>query len=84
MQFLNGDSYDGFWFEDKRQGYGVLRYVKGDVYEGEWHNDRMHGKGILSHPDGSQLQGSWEQGQQVPDSHVYRYPNGGVGTRAKY
>lgn len=42
---FGGDTYEGEWFEDKRQGRGTLTLGNGDIYEGLWQNDLKHGEG---------------------------------------
>jgi hypothetical protein len=42
MKFLNGDVYDGEWFDNKRRGRGTLKYSDGTVYDGDWRdNEKM-------------------------------------------
>lgn len=46
-QVNEGKEYEGEFHQDKKQGYGVLRW-EGNVYEGEWVSGQMHGKGFLT------------------------------------
>lgn len=39
MYYYNGDKYDGDWYQDKRNGYGVYTYSGGAYYKGEWKDD---------------------------------------------
>ena len=48
----NGDTYDGWWVNGKREGQGIYFYANGDRYEGDWKNDCKHGKGIYVHSTG--------------------------------
>jgi len=84
MNYPNGDSYEGEWANDQRNGFGVLRFSKGDVYEGEWVADLMSGKGLLTHPDGSSYEGIWERGYKVEGAGIFKYANGNVGIRSGY
>ena len=43
--YTNGDSYEGEWRNDKKQGRGQYNYTNGDVYIGGWENDFKSGKG---------------------------------------
>lgn len=43
MTFPDGDSYEGDWFEGKREGFGTHRQADGIVYVGEWKNNQIHG-----------------------------------------
>ena len=33
---LDGDSYEGAWKDDKRDGHGVYKFADGTSYEGDW------------------------------------------------
>lgn len=37
--YLNGEYYDGEWFDDKKNGRGVYTWPSGVRYEGELKND---------------------------------------------
>ena len=41
----NGDSFDGYYIDDKRNGKGVCRWANGDTYSGDWLNGTKHGFG---------------------------------------
>jgi hypothetical protein len=84
MNYPNGDSYEGEWNNDVREGFGLLRFSKGDQYEGEWANDKMNGKGILGHPDGSSYEGLWENGLKLDQQGVFKYSNGNIAIRSNY
>ena len=43
----NEDIYIGDMKENKKDGYGTMRYKNGDKYEGYWKNDKREGKGKL-------------------------------------
>ena len=36
MIFSNGDTYEGYWVENKRNGEGIQIYKNGDKYSGAW------------------------------------------------
>lgn len=40
MKFENGDQFEGEYFEDKIEGYGIMNYKAGKIlrYEGFWSN----------------------------------------------
>jgi len=44
--------YDGDWYQNKRNGYGILTKENGEKYEGEFSNDKKNGKGIYTSSDG--------------------------------
>ena len=50
----NGDIiYDGFFANDKYEGYGKLNYDNGEHYEGNFLNGLRHGKGTLLYKNGN-------------------------------
>lgn len=55
----DGSRYEGYWKNNKANGFGRLIHADGDVYEGEWRDDKAHGKGIYTHVDGSRYEGDW-------------------------
>lgn len=54
------ESYEGEWFDDMIQGYGVYNYLTGAVYDGEWHAGKHHGHGTYYFPNGAKYVGYWE------------------------
>ena len=50
-------SHIGDWFEDFRDGFGVMVYSDTKIYEGEWVKDQRHGWGRMSYSDGSYYEG---------------------------
>ena len=64
--FANGDIYEGQWFLDKRQGYGVTTYAmnKGlyKQYRGGWLNNKEHFYGEYIMLDGTKWTGMFEDG----------------------
>ena len=47
MHYEDGDLYEGDWIEDKREGFGVMKFVDNLKYEGEFKGDALNGKGTL-------------------------------------
>jgi hypothetical protein len=45
IRFANGEVYEGFIVNKKKNGKGKLYYVSGDFYEGEWVNNKREGRG---------------------------------------
>ena len=41
----DGESYEGDFKNDLRDGFGIIKYVDGRVYEGEMKNDLRNGIG---------------------------------------
>ncbi|OON16365.1 MORN repeat protein [Opisthorchis viverrini] len=57
--------YEGDWFEDIRQGYGVSKYPDGTTYEGEWFDGNRCGYGTMHWKDRDEIySGRWVAGKQ--------------------
>ena len=41
----NGDIYEGYMQNGKRNGQGKYTFASGAFYEGEWKNHKQHGRG---------------------------------------
>ena len=53
MNYNNGDSYEGEFKNDKREGKGKMIYKeKKEQFEGEWENDKeKNGEGLIIYKD---------------------------------
>ena len=45
--------YAGDWYDDKREGFGLMLYHHQENYEGEWLNDKREGWGRMTYRDGT-------------------------------
>ena len=45
--------YAGDWYENKREGFGLMLYHHKESYEGEWLADKREGWGRMAYRDGS-------------------------------
>ncbi len=52
--FENGEKYEGFWDNGKRNGQGTNIWADGVKYSGEWKDDVMHGTGTYTYEASSQ------------------------------
>jgi hypothetical protein len=74
--YSNGDTYQGQWFEGKKQGQGTQFYnYFASVYQGEWKNDEKHGFGVMKMGNGDEIQGQWENGTVSGDKVTILYAN---------
>lgn len=53
------ESYEGDWFEDKMQGFGIYNYPDGSVYHGEWKQNKHSGQGVFEFANGTKYSGEW-------------------------
>lgn len=37
---LDGDTFEGYWFNDKAHGKGIYIHKDGATYEGDWDKDK--------------------------------------------
>ena len=58
--YANGERYEGYFVNGKRQGVGRMEYANGDVYEGAYEMGKRHGQGIMTYAAGSRYEGNWE------------------------
>ena len=47
-RWATGDTYQGYFNRDKREGLGHYVWAEGGDYRGEWAADRMNGVGRLN------------------------------------
>lgn len=45
LNCINGESYDGLWKDDLKNGEGEFNYANGGKYVGDWVEDRKEGRG---------------------------------------
>jgi len=61
--FCQGQSYQGEWKSNLKDGYGIQQYANGNKYEGQWQASRRHGEGVLWAKVGQKLRkvytGGW-------------------------
>jgi hypothetical protein len=62
IKYLNGDIYEGYLENGKKQGYGKMIYSYGDIYDGYWKNDNKHGNGTLITSKCNIYDGEWIAG----------------------
>jgi len=73
--FTNGDRYEGYSENFKKEKYGTYHYHTGDRYVGEWKGDRRDGYGIYYYSSGDRYVGQWKDDVKKGEG-VYHYANG--------
>ena len=58
------NTYEGQYFRDKKQGFGIFRWTSGNVYRGQYKADEREGLGEMRWTDGSLYLGEWRHGIQ--------------------
>lgn len=59
IKYDHGATYRGQLSNNKRDGYGVMKYPDG-VYSGHWREDKRHGHGKIQYKNGKMYEGKWE------------------------
>ena len=59
---LQCSSYEGEYFNDKREGQGIFTWSSGNTYKGKYMNDERNGFGSMMWTDGSRYEGAWITG----------------------
>ena len=62
MKSENGDVYTGMFKNNKKEGFGIKKWVTGSSYEGYWKQDKMHGEGTFKWGPGDVYQGEYKNG----------------------
>jgi hypothetical protein len=62
--YYNGDSFEGFWQDDRPHGKGLYSWKNGGRYEGDFIEGRMQGKGKRIFGSGAVYEGDFEAGKK--------------------
>ena len=73
----NGSSYQGSWYNDCFDGYGVLTCSNGAIYKGTWRNNEREGFGEYQIPDYTVYNGRWNGDVRHGYGKII-YPDGSV------
>jgi len=60
FKFIDGNTYDGMWKDDKMNGYGIFTNRNGNRYEGDFKDNKREGHGIFYWKNGSKYDGSFK------------------------
>lgn len=63
VQDVEGNRYEGNFFNWQKHGKGRIQTLTGEQYEGEWVNGVRQGFGTLIRPDGSRFQGMFDRSE---------------------
>ena len=73
----NSNTYEGYYYKNKKEGFGIFKWISGNTYIGHYKNDEREGIGQMIWTDKSMYIGEWKVGIQ----HGYgrmTFPNGKV------
>ena len=60
MTHFNGDEYEGNYSNNKKEGFGIMKYNNGDEYQGNWKDNLRDGKGFVVKKNGDIFKGYWQ------------------------
>ena len=63
ITYNSGDTYEGFFKNNKRHGKGSYTWKNGVKYVGQWKNDKQNGQGTKTYKNGKIEKGIWENGK---------------------
>ncbi len=58
--YTNGDKFEGYKINGKREGFGKYNYKTGALYEGNWAGDKINGYGKYDNGKGVIYEGNWK------------------------
>lgn len=79
MQWENGDTYTGTFFNGNRHGNGTLSFADGSEYVGEWECNLQHGIGTRRWTNGDCYTGQYKNGKRTGEGRFY-FANGDMYT----
>ena len=75
--YLNGNTYEGDWQNDKKHGKGRYVYYSTDeYYDGDWREGERHGKGEAGYAYGDVYVGDFKKNErdiiEIINAHLRR------------
>lgn len=70
-------TYNGFFKNNKRHGYGTYYYKSGDKYSGQWNRGNKHGQGSYTWKSGIKYVGQWKK-NNMHGQGTKTYKNGKI------
>ena len=72
----DGDLFEGYFINGKKNGRGKYIWANGNVYDGNWVDGKCTGKGRISWSSGASFDGEWKDNQMSEGK--YSYADGSV------
>ncbi|MBX9783866.1 MAG: caspase family protein [Chitinophagaceae bacterium] len=63
FQYANGDVYEGEFYDDKREDFGIYTWQSGDKFIGESLQNMFNGFGVMEFADGTKYIGDFKDGE---------------------
>ena len=77
MFYMNRDTYEGLWHNDKPSGQGLYIWKDGGKYLGDFSQGQMHGQGKRLYSSGSVYEGGFGNGKRSGKG-IMKFKNGDV------
>lgn len=61
---IDGDLFEGYFLNGKKNGRGKYTWANGDVYDGMWKDGKRDGYGKRIFKDGEKYEGQWHDGKK--------------------
>lgn len=73
---IDGDLFEGYFINGKKNGRGKYTWANGDVYDGNWVDGKRTGKGKVTWSNGASFDGEWKDNQMSEGK--YTFPDGEI------
>ena len=73
---IDGDLFEGYFLNGKKNGRGKYIWANGNVYDGNWVDGKCTGKGRITWSSGASFDGEWKDNQMSEGK--YSYADGSV------
>lgn len=70
---IDGDLFEGYFINGKKNGRGKYTWANGDVYDGMWKDDKRTGRGRITWSNGDTYEGEWKDGKLCGRGKLIQY-----------
>lgn len=70
---IDGDLFEGYFINGKKNGRGKYTWANGDVYDGMWKDGKRCGRGTFTWADGDTYEGDWRDGKRCGRGKLIQY-----------
>ncbi|GEM_PF-6594410 len=74
VELEDGDVYEGYFQNGKKNGHGTYTWSNGDVFDGDWMDGKRTGKGKITWSNGASFDGEWKDNRMTEGR--YTFPDG--------
>ena len=68
---IDGDLFEGYFINGKRNGHGKYIWANGDIFDGNWVDGKRTGKGKVTWSNGASFDGEWKDNQMSEGKYIY-------------